>query len=156
MKGAGQGACMSQPRWDGSRIMLEVEDRGQQISCAIYQGALEELTGQRHFKSAALLRCFDEASGRIETIALAKLKARPAGLSGLLNIWSDDVGTTSGEKDGQGPKTQRPRAQEAQGGQEAGRTGSVHIQPAAAAQEPGAEIRREVITPPAVTQEISK
>ena len=156
MKAVGQGTSVSQPRWDGDRIMFEVEDRGRRMPCAIYRGALEELTGQRHFKPAELLRCFAEARGLIEMIALAKLKTRPAGVSGLLNIWSNDIGARSGERDGQGPKAQRPRAQEAQGSQEAGRGGSACIQPAAAAQEAGAEIRREVTTPPTITQELSE
>lgn len=107
MRGIAQDPSVSQPRLNGNRIMFEVEDRGRRIPCAIYQGALQELTGQRHFKPAELLRCFAAVRGRIETIALAKLKARPAGVSGLLNIWSDDIGDTSGERNGQGPKTQR-------------------------------------------------
>ena len=107
MRGIPQDQFVSQPRLAGNRIMFEVEDGGRRIPCAIYQGALHELTGQRHFKSAELLRCFAAALGRIEAIALAKLKARPAGVSGLLNIWSDDIGNIPGETDGQGPKTQR-------------------------------------------------
>jgi hypothetical protein len=91
MKGAGQHTSVSRPRWDGSRVMFELDDRGQLISCAISRGALEELTGLRHLKLAELLRCFATARGQIETIALGKLRARPESASGLLSIWADDV-----------------------------------------------------------------
>jgi uncharacterized protein DUF1488 len=91
MKNAGQDTSVSRPRWDGSRVIFEFDDRGQRRRCAISRGALEELTGLRHLKTTELLRCFAGARGRIETIALGKLRARPKGASGLLSIWAGDL-----------------------------------------------------------------
>lgn len=91
MTGAGQGTSVSRPRWDGNKVVFELDDRGQHISCAISRGALEELAGLRYLKSAELLRSFAEARGRIETIALRKLRARPEGVSDLLSIWINDL-----------------------------------------------------------------
>jgi hypothetical protein len=91
MKGAGQGTSVSRPRWDGRRVLFEFADRGQSIACAISRGALEELAGLRHLNSAELLRCFAEVRGRIELMALDRLRARPQGESGLLGIWADDL-----------------------------------------------------------------
>jgi hypothetical protein len=65
--------------------------------------ALQDLSEQRRFKPADLLNCFAAARGRIEAIALGKLRARSEGASGLLNIWSDDI-------DGAPPPASAPAA----------------------------------------------
>src|SRR5579862_2579349 len=51
----------------------------------------------------------------------------------------------TGDSNGQGPETQRPRAQEAQGSEEAGRDTGVRIHQAASAQEAAAKVRRQMI-----------
>jgi hypothetical protein len=86
-----QNTSVSRPRWDGSRVLFEIEDAGQHISCAISRGALQDLSERRYFKSTELLRCFAEARGRIEAIARSKLRASPESASGVISIWADDV-----------------------------------------------------------------
>jgi len=81
----------SRPRWDGSRILFEITDGNGQIPCAISRAALEEISERRCFSAADLLGCFANARGRIETLALEKLRARPDGISGRLSLWADDV-----------------------------------------------------------------
>ncbi|MBR0645640.1 DUF1488 family protein [Plastoroseomonas hellenica] len=83
--------ALAHPRWDGRRALFEIEHEGQRYSCAISSGALQELSGTRHFKPADLPRYFAEAHGRIEAIAVAKLLARKSGLLGVLSIWADDI-----------------------------------------------------------------
>jgi Protein of unknown function (DUF1488) len=82
----------SHPRWDGRRMLFEVQDEDRRVDCAISLNALQDLSGQRRFKRADLLICFAAARGRIEAIALTKLHARSHGVSGVLNIWSEDIG----------------------------------------------------------------
>lgn len=82
---------LAHPRWDGRRALFEIEHDGQRYPCAISSGALQELSGTRHFKPADLPRYFAEAHGRIEAIAVAKLRARKSGLLGVLSIWADDI-----------------------------------------------------------------
>lgn len=86
-----QDTSVSRPRWDGSRVIFEIEDAGQQVTCAISRGALQDISERRYFKSAELLRCFAESRGRIEAIARSKLKAMPESASGVVSIWADDV-----------------------------------------------------------------
>jgi hypothetical protein len=81
----------SRPHWDGSRILFDITDRNEQIPCAISRAALEQISERRCFKTADLLGCFAKARGRIETLALEKLRARPDGISGRLSLWADDV-----------------------------------------------------------------
>jgi hypothetical protein len=81
----------SRPRWDGSRILFDITDGNEQIPCAISWAALEQISERRCFKTADLLGCFANARGRIETLALEKLRARPDGISGRLSLWADDV-----------------------------------------------------------------
>ena len=81
----------SRPRWDGSRVLFEITDGNEQIQCAISRGALEEISERRCFRTADLLGCFTNARGRIERLALEKLRARPDGISGRLSLWADDV-----------------------------------------------------------------
>jgi hypothetical protein len=91
MSSTGQPGILSRPRLDGRRLLFEVAQGGGSVTCAISLGALQDLGGRRHFRPADLLRCFEEARGRIAAVALRKLRARPEGASGLVNIWADDV-----------------------------------------------------------------
>jgi len=79
------------PRWDGRRILFEVQDAERSVACAISMNALQDMSAQRRFKPADLLAAFAELGPRIEAIALHKLRARSEAPSGLLNIWSDDI-----------------------------------------------------------------
>jgi hypothetical protein len=84
-------AIASHPRWDGRRVLFEIADGDRSAACTISANALQDLSGQRRFKPADLLACFDKARARIGAIALAKLRSRTAGATGLLYVWSDDI-----------------------------------------------------------------
>jgi hypothetical protein len=84
-------AIASRPRWDGRRVLFEIADGERSAACTISANALQDLSGQRRFKPADLLACFDKALARIGAIALAKLRLRTAGATGLLYVWSDDI-----------------------------------------------------------------
>lgn len=81
----------TEPRWDGRRILFDVEHEGAAVACAISPDALRDLSGTRCFRPADLLRCFVAERGRIEAMAAGKLRARPGRVAGLLTLWSDDV-----------------------------------------------------------------
>ena len=84
--------CMtffSLPRWDGGRVLFEIIDKGERVPCAISRMALEDIGESRLSKTVDLLDCFAKSRGRIEELALEKLRARPAGVSGRLNLWAD-------------------------------------------------------------------
>jgi hypothetical protein len=91
MTGLNKRAVASHPRWDGQRVLFDIVDKDRSIACAISLNALQDLSEQRRFKPADLLKCFAAARARIEAIALDKLRARSEGVSGLLNIWSGDI-----------------------------------------------------------------
>jgi hypothetical protein len=71
--------------------LFEITAGDERVPCAISRTALQELSDRRHFKPAELLQCFLKVRERIERIALDKLRARPDGVSGTLNIWADDI-----------------------------------------------------------------
>jgi hypothetical protein len=72
-------------------VLFEIADGERHVACAISPDALRDLTGERRFRPAELLRCFAAAHARIESIALGKLRARRESVPGVLNIWSDDI-----------------------------------------------------------------
>jgi len=72
-------------------VLFEVVDKDRSVACAISLNALQNMSEQRRFKAADLLKCFAAARIRIEAAALSKLRTRSEGVSGLLNIWSDDI-----------------------------------------------------------------
>jgi len=86
-----QGTALSKPRWDGSRVMFEIEAAGERVSCAISRSALQDLSGRKQYAPADLLRCFDAARMQIEAIAAGKFSATPESVSGIVSIWDDDV-----------------------------------------------------------------
>ena len=77
--------------WDGSRVVFEIDEGTERISCAISRAALEAISERRWFKSTDLLECFVDSRARIERLALEKLRARPEGIPGRLSLWADDV-----------------------------------------------------------------
>jgi hypothetical protein len=82
---------LPKPRWDGSRVMFEIEAGGELITCAISRSALQELSGRRHFAAPELLRCFVEIRAKVEAIALHKYAVSPDSVCGILSIWEDDI-----------------------------------------------------------------
>lgn len=82
---------VSHPRWDGRRVLFQVQDADRVVPCAISLNALQDLSVGRCYRPAELLGCFAAARGRIAAIALRKLQARPPGVTGMLSIWSDDI-----------------------------------------------------------------
>lgn len=106
------GLVIAEPsaRWDGRRILFEVMDADRSVACAISINALQDLSEQRRFKPADLLKCFASARPRIEAIALRKARARPEGSAGVLNIWSDDVEGLPGDDAGVLAATPKPRS----------------------------------------------
>jgi Protein of unknown function (DUF1488) len=79
------------PRWDGSRILFQIEISGNPIACAISRTALGQITGASCIAKGDLVRRFAEGRGRIEQIAAGIFAVRPDGATGTLNIWSDDI-----------------------------------------------------------------
>jgi len=93
MRTTNPNASLSKPRWDGSRVLFEIEVAGEAVPCAISRSALQNLSGRRHFASADLLRGFATARAQIEEIAAGKFRASPESVSGIVSIWDDDVDT---------------------------------------------------------------
>jgi hypothetical protein len=95
MTGAAAADAVSHPRWDGRRMLFEVLDADRAVPCvvpcAISLDALQDLSPKRRFGRSDLLGCFAASRERIGRIALRKLHARAAGMTGVLNIWSDDI-----------------------------------------------------------------
>ena len=82
---------LAKSRWDGSRVLFEIENGGQRVACAISRGALQHIGGPRNFAPADLLKSFANARARIEAIAASKFAAGPESASGIVSIWEDDV-----------------------------------------------------------------
>ena len=91
MVGPKQPSIASHPRWDGRRVLFEIADGDRGVACTISANALQDLSGQRRAKPTDLLAYFEAARGQIGAAALAKLRARRAGATGLLYIWSEDI-----------------------------------------------------------------
>ena len=91
MSSLGQAPGLAKPRWDGSRVVFEIDVAGQPVACAISRSALQDISGVRRFAPADLLRGFGEVRGRIEEIAAAKFRINPESASGFVSIWADDI-----------------------------------------------------------------
>jgi Protein of unknown function (DUF1488) len=78
------------PKWDGTRVLFQVIDDGEAVSCAISREALRQVTGRNYGKPAELLASFMQVRGRIEAVALAKHRAQSSGTA-LLTVWSGDL-----------------------------------------------------------------
>lgn len=82
----------SPPRWDGQRLLFELNlEGGSCVRCAISRLALLGITGGGPFRTADLLARFVAARPRIEAAAFAKLRERTSPPLGTLHIWEDDV-----------------------------------------------------------------
>jgi hypothetical protein len=82
---------VTRPRWDGNRVLFEMEIAGRPVACAISRAALQELSGCHHIASGDLLRRFANGRGRIEEIASGIFATRPENVTGTLHIWADDI-----------------------------------------------------------------
>lgn len=82
---------VARPRWDGSRVLFEIEIAGTPVACAISRAALQELSGCHHIASGDLLRRFADGRDRIEKIAASIFAVRPESVTGTLHIWADDI-----------------------------------------------------------------
>jgi Protein of unknown function (DUF1488) len=82
---------VSQPRWDGNRVLFSIKTDGRLIPCAISRSALENLSGHTHLATSNLLRRFLNSRDRIEDIAARISYITPKWVSGPVNIWSDDI-----------------------------------------------------------------
>lgn len=82
---------VTRPRWDGSRVLFDIEVAGRPVACAISRGALQELSGCHHIASSDLLRRFADGRDRIEEIATSIFAIRPESVTGTLHIWADDI-----------------------------------------------------------------
>jgi hypothetical protein len=79
------------PRWDGSRVLFEIDHAGQSVLCAISRSALQELGGKRAYAGPDLVKAFLAAEPQIAAIAANLFDARPDSASGIISIWSDDI-----------------------------------------------------------------
>lgn len=82
---------VTKPRWDGSRVLFEIEVAGRPVACAISRAALQELSGCHYITSTDLLRRFANARARIEQIAVSIFAHRPESVTGTVHIWADDI-----------------------------------------------------------------
>ncbi len=78
-------------RWDGRRVMFDLDHQGQKIHCAISRGALQQICGPKNFAASDMLRSFSKARKQIDRIALIKYTARPESVCGIISIWADDI-----------------------------------------------------------------
>ena len=79
------------PRWDGQRLIFELNVDGAGVRCAISRLALLGITGGGPFQTSDLLARFASARARIEAAAYAKLRGRSTPPLGILHIWEDDI-----------------------------------------------------------------
>ena len=91
MKNLWQKAVISQPRWDGNRVLFAIETEGKRIRCAISRSALQELSGHQHLATSDLLRRFADSRERVEEIAARIFHITPEWVSGPVSIWADDI-----------------------------------------------------------------
>ena len=91
MKNLWQKALISQPRWDGNRVLFAIETEGERIRCAISRSALQHLSGQPHLATSDLLRPFADSRKRIEEIAVRIAHITPEWVHRPVGIWADDI-----------------------------------------------------------------
>ncbi len=90
-KAHGATAHDAKARWDGSRVLFEIEVGGTPVACAMSVGALQEISGCTYIASGDMLRRFLDRRDRIEQIAASLFAVRPRSVTGTLNIWADDI-----------------------------------------------------------------
>lgn len=91
MKPATDDPSFSKARWQGERVIFEIDVDGEKIPCAMSRAALQDLSGSRQFKGPDLLRSFEQFRTRIEAIARRKLQQQPESALGTINLWAGDL-----------------------------------------------------------------
>ena len=91
MKSVAHTTLLAKPRWDGSRVLFEIEADGACVPCAISRAALDDLGGRGAYKPADMIRRFMSFQDRIEKIAADIFRARPASVTGTVSVWADDI-----------------------------------------------------------------
>ena len=91
MKNLWQKALISQPRWDGNRVLFAIETEGKRIRCAISRSALQHLSGQPYLATSDLLRRFADSRERVEEIAVRIAHITPEWVPRSVSIWADDI-----------------------------------------------------------------
>jgi hypothetical protein len=79
------------PRWMHDRVLFEIEDGGAAIPCSVSKAAIQDASEKRSNLPRDLMAEFTRLQERITQVALAKFRARPGGVEGVLHIWSDDL-----------------------------------------------------------------
>jgi hypothetical protein len=72
-------------------VLFDLPNGQESVECAISRAALEELGPSRCFRKDDALACFAKNRVLIELRANEKLARLPAGWSGRLTLWADDL-----------------------------------------------------------------
>ena len=91
MKARWSKTLVSQPWWDGSRVLFTIEAEGKRVPCAISRSALQHLSGEVHLATSDLLHRFMGSRDRIEETAVRIFHVTPEWVSGPVSIWADDI-----------------------------------------------------------------
>jgi uncharacterized protein DUF1488 len=91
MSDAEQKVLLAKPRWDGRRVLFQINAGGACVPCAISRDALHGLGNHRPYAPADMVRCFLAYRERIEAIAAGIYRIRPESISGIISIWAGDI-----------------------------------------------------------------
>ncbi|SDD40286.1 DUF1488 family protein [Belnapia rosea] len=80
-----------QARWDGRRVLFEVQHDMQVVPCAVMPVVIRELAPGPCFKTKDVLKCFMAARSRIEAAVHSKLQRRTIPYPTPLTVWSSDL-----------------------------------------------------------------
>jgi hypothetical protein len=91
MKTRWDKTLVSQPQWDGNRLIFTIKTEGKRIPCAISRSALHKVSGHTHLATRDLLHRFMGSRERIEEIAARIFHITPEWVSGAVCISADDI-----------------------------------------------------------------
>lgn len=78
-------------RYRHDRVLFELVEDGTTVTCSVSKTAIQEASGGRPNLPDAVLAAFALLRDRIEAVALAKIRARPAEAGGIVHVWSGDL-----------------------------------------------------------------
>jgi hypothetical protein len=78
-------------RWDGRRVLFDVQHERQVVPCAVSPLVLRELAPGPCFKTKDILKCFVAARSQLEAAAQSKLQRRALPYPTPLTVWSSDL-----------------------------------------------------------------
>ena len=84
-------AAASPARWDGRRVLFDMQHELQVVPCAVSPVVLRELAPGPCFKTKDILRCFLAARSQLEAAARSKLRRRALPYPTPLTVWSSDL-----------------------------------------------------------------